>query len=99
MEAILIPSKIIIAIGDDGKCVSATLQYKTRLDGVIDGTFRTMDVKAGFANALVQELIDKSIDRAKVGEGTSLSKRRETAEQVKTRINENLSKKKQGGAK
>jgi len=90
MDAIIIPSKIIITIGEDGKGAGVVLQYKARVDGVIDAGFRTMDVRAGIDDGLLEKIIGGAIERVTAGEGTNLVKRRETETEVKERITKNL---------
>lgn len=94
MDAIVIPSKVIIDIGDDGKCRGVVLQYKVRVDGAVDARFRTIGVQGNIPADLLEKIIGKAVGHAKDGEGTNLQKRRLSEAEVKDKIAKNLQKKK-----
>lgn len=98
MDAIIIPSRIIIGIGDNGKAKDVVLQYKVRDGGAVDARFRTIGVGKGIDAASLATIIEQAIQRAKDGEGTNLSKIRLSEAEVKQKIQKRLQKK-EGGAK
>lgn len=98
MDPIIIPSKLIVTIGDNGKAVDAVLQYKVRVDGAVDARFRTMNVKRGLSEVDTDTMVQRCLDRVKLGEGTNLIKVRESEAKIKERVQERL-KKAEGGKK
>lgn len=98
MDAIIIPSRIIIGIGDNGKAREVVLQYKVRADGAVDARFRTIGVDKAIDKADLEKIIAQAVARAKDGEGTNLTKIRLSEAEVKEKIQKRLQKK-EGGAK
>lgn len=98
MDAIIIPSRIIIGISDNGKAREVVLQYKVRADGAVDARFRTIGVDKGIEKDALAKIIEQAVARAKDGEGTNLTKIRLSEAEVKEKVKKRLQKK-EGGAK
>ena len=92
MASSIMPSKIIISIGAEGKSDKVILQYKVEDGGSVDKDFRTINVIGGIKADLLDKIILNALQLAKKGEGTETIKIRESINVIQARISERLNK-------
>jgi len=60
----VIPSKVIISSTEAGVLQTCILQYKLKIDGVMQNKFYTINVMAGLSAQDLQKIITDSISQA-----------------------------------
>jgi hypothetical protein len=64
----IIPNKLIVTFGSDGKVQSSILQYRIKVDGVMEEKYYTMGVDNGIKTEELSKLINDAKSHTAKGE-------------------------------
>jgi hypothetical protein len=64
----MIPQKLIATLNEDGTLKNAVLQYKLKIDGVLQSKFYTIAVSDGIKAVNINTVFTDAISHAKKGE-------------------------------
>lgn len=68
VEKEIIPYKLIITLDDDGEIARGVLQYRMKVDGILQPKFYSMAVKDGISSDIIKTALSESKAHVEKGE-------------------------------